>query len=248
MKKAKKALKEIEVSMRRIDMFVIIIKTLVLLMVSYLFLFILGIRQYYAFIPAFVYFISSLFIEARTDRLRRVEAKYQELDERLRTAKDYRDRDNSILKALEEEIIEKLRTVSMDSFFSMARTIILLLLLVVAVTSSLYISSEDIKLIDFNDVIDAAVKRFTQDDAEEQEEVNFGGSEESIMEVGNERIEVEINPVGMDFDFDELTEEGEYEFSTSFPKDVFISSGASYEEEYTEEQQILIKKYFEKRN
>ena len=51
----------------------------------------------------------------------------------------------------------------------------------------------------------------------------------------------------MDFDFNDVRESGDYDFSTSFPKDVFISTGASYEEEFTEEQQMLIKRYFEKK-
>ena len=62
MKHIKKIIGEIESSLRNIDIFLVIVKALVILTISYLLLFVVGIAPYYAFIPAVVYFISSLFV------------------------------------------------------------------------------------------------------------------------------------------------------------------------------------------
>ena len=45
-----------------------------------------------------------------------------------------------------------------------------------------------------------------------------------------------------------VSEEADYDFSVAFPKDVFISSSVAYKNEFTEEQQALIKRYFERKN
>lgn len=243
-----KALKEIESLLKGVDLIQIVLKALVILSLGYLFLFMLGIKGYYAFVPAMVYFISSLFVEVRIDPVKKVERKYPELNEKLRTARDYQHDDSAVLNALETDIVKNLKDVKLSSFFSITAVFLLTFLLLLAVTSSLYIASQNIRLIDFDRFVDDAMKRFDREDEQNPEEITFEQSEESIMEVGNEKIEVEINPVGMDFDFNDVSESEDYEFTTSFPKDIFISSGASYEQEFTEEQQELIKRYFERKN
>jgi hypothetical protein len=248
MKYIQKALEEINRALRGIDIFLILIKSLVLLVVFYLFFFIFEVDTYYAFIPAFVYFVSSIFVEIRIDQVRKLEKKFPRLNEKLITARDYKNRDNVVLDALEQDILQNLKKAPISSFLSLPRTYIMVFLLILSVGSSLYIASQDKRLIDFNEVMRDAVKRFEKQEEERPEEGMFEQKEASIMEVGNERVEVEINPVGMDFDFNDVTEDADYEFSTSFPKDIFISSGASYEEEFTEEQQELIRRYFERKN
>ena len=248
MKYIKSAISEINRSLRFVDIYLILIKSLVLLVVFYLFFFIFEVDTIYAFIPAFIYFVSSIFVEIRIDQVKKLEKKFPHLNEKLITARDYVDKDNVVLNALEQDILQNLKKVSISSFMSVSRTYIMIFLLILSVGSSLYISSQDKRLIDFNDVVQDAIKRFERQDEEQPEEGLFEQTEASIMEVGNERVEVEINPVGMDFDFNDVTEDQEYEFTTSFPKDIFISSGASYEETFTEEQQELIRRYFERKN
>lgn len=247
MKKIKAIIRELERSLGRMEVFILLLKTLVILMVFYLFLSIISIEPYYAFIPAFIYFISSLVIEARLDKLKIVEKKYNFLNEKLITARDYQNKDNSILDNLEEEIITGLKEVEVSRFFQYSTMLLMVFLLVLIVSSSLFMASEGIKVVDFNGLIKDAIKRFNQQENETIEAADFTGGRESIMQVGNERLQVEIKPVGMDINFNEPTETADYDFSTSFPKEVIISSGAAYENEFSEEQQVLIKRYFEKK-
>jgi hypothetical protein len=246
MKNAKKILKEVDRSLRRLGLFFVIVKTLVLVTVFYLLLYLIGVEPYYAFIPAFIYFISSLIIQNQIDNVRKVENKYIDINHKLKTARDYQDKENSILNSLEEDLIIDLKKVELSSFFSYSKTFLLIFILLISVSASIYIASKNLKIIDFNSVVKDMVKRLNIEE-NETEEIKFTGGEESIMQVGNEKMQVQINPVGLDFDFNEVTEPADYEFTTSFPKEVFISSGAASGNEFTEEQQVLIKKYFEKK-
>jgi uncharacterized protein YxeA len=147
---------------------------------------------------------------------------------------------------MEEELIADLKKVELSAFLSYKKAAALIIILLLAVSSSLYISSNEIKIIDFNDFVNDAVRQLNREENQTQE-ADFLGEETSIMQVGNEKLEVKINPVGIDFDFNNVQEAQNYEFSSSFPKDIFISSGASAGNEFTEEQQVLVKKYFEKK-
>ncbi len=247
MKKVKKALKEINTSLRKVDIFLTIVKSLVLLSFCYLLLYIVGINPYYALVPCAVYFFSSLILESRIDFLRRVEMQFKDLLWQLRTARDYQNKENIVLDELEEDILFSLKKVTLSSFLPFSKVVILLFLLIVSVSSFTYLASEDIQVIDFDSVIQNAAKRFDAQEEKESEEGEFTGGEVSVMEVGNERVEVEINPVGIDFDFNDVSREAEYDFSVAFPKDVFISSGTAYKSEFSDEQQALIKRYFDKK-
>ncbi len=247
MKKVSNILKEIESSLKGIDIFLIMIKTMVIFTVFYLLLFVINVQPFYAFVPSVIYFLSSLFVEPRQDYVRMVESKYDELNEKLRTARDYKDKDNIVLEDLEHDIVRELKKVHLSKFFSYSKAAVLVFLLMLAVSSSLYIASHDIRVIDVDDIFDEVRKRFERMEDEENEVADFISTEESIMEVGNEKIQVEINPVGIDFDFNDVSEEADYEFSTAFPREIFISAGSAYEKEFTEEQQALIKRYFDKK-
>ncbi|MBR9699433.1 hypothetical protein GOV09_03190 [Candidatus Woesearchaeota archaeon] len=247
MERIKDILKEIDSLLRKVNIFEVLIKTLVLLTVSYLFFFMVGVNTNYAFLPPIIYFFSSVFVQGRIDYVKRVEGKYGGLKDKLITARDYQNEDNVVLEALEESIVNDMKKVELSNFFSYHRAVILIFLLIVTVSASLYIASQNVKIIDINDVLDAAVKRFTVDESNETEQGQYTTTEESIMQVGDEKIEVEINPVGMDIDFSDVEEIGDYTFQSSFPREVFISSGAAYETEFTEEQQLLIQRYFERK-
>ena len=117
MEKIKKAISEIDDSFRKVDIFFVILKGLVILMAFYFSLYITGLNPYLAAIPAIIYLFSSLVIEPRSDNVRKVEQKYPELDEKLRTARDYSNKDSVVLKNLEEEVVHDLKGVSLSSFF-----------------------------------------------------------------------------------------------------------------------------------
>jgi hypothetical protein len=220
MRLAKKALKEIESSIKKLDIFLVVINSLVILMVTYFLLFLIGLNPYYGIIPSVVYLFSSIIIIDRLDNLKKVENKYSGLKHELTTARDYQDKENIVLDSLENEILERLRKTKVSDFFPYKRTMIFTIILILSVTFSLIIASNDIKVLDFDNLVQEAIKNMEKQNNESQEEINFISGETSIMEVGNERIEVEINPVGMDLDFNEVEEDSSYEFSVSFPKDV----------------------------
>ncbi|MDO8480591.1 MAG: hypothetical protein Q7S65_02110 [Nanoarchaeota archaeon] len=247
MKRMPAILKEINFSLSRIDFFFVFLKTLVLYTLCTLTLFLIRVSVWYALIPAAAYFFSSVAVQTRFDRVRRIEDRFPELNEKLRTARDYTDRESQVLDSLEEEVVSGLKQVHLSAFVPQINIWILVLALIASVSGTLYLSSSGMKIIDFSDVIKAARESLAQPDNQTIEEGQFTGTEESFMQVGEEKIAVEITPVGSELDFSEVTDPSGAAFSASFPKETFISSGAAYESEFTEDQQMLIKRYFERR-
>ena len=247
MKRMLAILKEINASLGKIDFFFVWLKTLVLYTLCTLTLFLIRVSVWYAVIPAAAYFFSSVAVQARMDRVRRIEERFPELNEKLRTARDYKDRDSLVLDSLEEDVVSDLKHVELSAFVSQINVWILVLALIASVSGTLYLSSSGMKIIDFSDVMKAARESLAQPENQTLEEGQFTSSEESFMQVGDEKIAVEITPVGSDLDFREVGDPSSSVFSTSFPQETFISSGAAYESEFTEDQQMLIKRYFERR-
>ncbi|MBS3106591.1 hypothetical protein J4419_02930 [Candidatus Woesearchaeota archaeon] len=246
MKRMNSILREINASIGRIDFFFVLLKTLVLYTLCTLTLFLVRVSIWYALIPAAAYFFSSIAVQARFDRVRRIEERFPDLNEKLRTARDYKDRESMVLDSLEDDVVTGLKQVELKAFLPQINVWILVLALIFSVSATLYLASSGVKILDFSDVMDAARESFNQANEEEIQEGQFTGTEESFMQVGEEKIAVEITPIGSELDFSEVTDP-QATFSTSFPKEAFISSGAAYESEFTEDQQLLIKRYFERR-
>lgn len=247
MKRMRSVLREINASLGKIDFFFVMLKTLVLYTLSTLLLFLIRVPVWYALIPAAAYFCSSIAVHTRIDRVRRIEERFPQLNEKLRTARDYKDRDSLVLDSLEEDVVSDLKGVQLSAFVPQIHVWILVLALVASVSATLYLSSSGVKLLDFSDVMKAARESLAAPENETIQEGQFTSNEESFMQVGDEKIAVEITPVGSDLDFNEVSDPQGAVFSTSFPKETFISSGAAYESEFTEDQQLLIKRYFERR-
>src|SRR3989338_2145246 len=246
MKRMNSILREINASIGRIDFFFVLLKTLVLYTLCTLTLFLVRVSIWYALIPAAAYFFSSIAVQARFDRVRRIEERFPDLNEKLRTARDYKDRESMVLDSLEDDVVTGLKQVELKAFLPQINVWILVLALIFSVSATLYLASSGVKILDFSDVMDAARESFNQANEEEIQEGQFTGTEESFIQVGEEKIAVEITPIGSELDFSEVTDP-QATFSTSFPKEAFISSGAAYESEFTEDQQLLIKRYFERR-
>ena len=247
MKKINDVLLEIDASLRKVDLFFLVTKSLVILFACYFLLYIVGIPPYFSLIPAFVYFFSTFGVQSRIDYARRVELAYPGLDEKLRTARDYKDADNIVLASLEQDILEQLKGVRLSRFFSYPKALALIVVLVLSVSVSVFIASQNLQFLHVNQFVDDAMRKFSDQDQDAVEEGDFTGGAVSVLEVGDERLEVEINPVGLDFDFNEISSPENYEFSTSFPEEVFLAGGASSDSEYTEEQQAIIRRYFDKK-
>jgi len=82
-----------------------------------------GVDQFYAIIPAVGYLVVALAMKLRKSKVFMVEKQYKHLDERLRTAEDNLSEDNEIVRNLHAEIIGKLKSVEVGSFFQSSKTL-----------------------------------------------------------------------------------------------------------------------------
>ena len=153
-----KILKEIEQSLRQVDLFVITLKTVLLLAVLTVVLLIFDLPVLLALIPALVYLFSSLFVEGHIDHVKILEKKFGKLREKVITARDYKEKDNAVLESLEEDIISNLKIVQLSRFLDFAKVTTLVIILVIMVSISLYISSKEVRLVNFNELMNVVLR------------------------------------------------------------------------------------------
>ncbi len=92
-----------------------LLDSVLVFLISLLFLSIVSFYARFAFLIALTYFVIAIYVRMRENYLDYVEAAYPELREKLRTAAQYRASMNPLAQALREEVARELRRVSVSS-------------------------------------------------------------------------------------------------------------------------------------
>jgi hypothetical protein len=194
-------------------------------------------------------------VSFKSDKRKIVESKYEPLKEKLRTAADNINEENPVVNELEEEVVYDLKHVGLSSFiqtkhisYKIFTTVFLSFAIVLATTLNLYIVDLNIFLGNIPDVIDnfRIGKRGDNTllgEINESEDI-YGDSKLAVL--GNEEIDIKIKPVNYEVN---VREEGDLEqkqFDEIFPREVAVEQASAFEERIPEEEQELVKNYFNK--
>ena len=208
-----------------------------------------------AFIPALVYFIIRLYVNFKKDKRLIVENKYAPLKEKLRTAADNINEENPVVNELEEEVVHDLRNVGLSSFvqtkpvsYKIFVTILLSFAIVFATQQNLYVVDLSKFLSNLPGILENINPLKIADNTPlgEINESNDIYGESRLAVLGERQIDIKIKPVNYEVN---VREEGDVEkkqFNEIFPKEVAIEQASAFEEKIPEEQQELVKKYFDK--
>ena len=254
MKDFKKAIKEINNTLNFLIVFESILNTTIFFLVVYFLLSLVNLFPILAIIPALIYFVIRLIKDSKLDKRKIVESKYAPLNEKLRTAADNMKAENPVVDELEEEVIQDLKQVGLSSFINTKNmtykiffVILMSFAIVAATTTELYIVDLNKFLSDLPEYIDSVNPRKSDNillgDINESEDI-YGKSKLAIL--GNEEIEIRIKPANFEVN---VRAEGDFEqrqFDEIFPKEVNVDQSSSFEEKIPEEEQELVKNYFNK--
>ena len=252
-----KSFKESIQELHNIMSYFIILNTLltaiVFFLVLYLVLVLFNFFPHIAFFPALVYFFIKVYLELSKKKEEDVEQHYPILNEKLRTAVDNIDVENTMVEALQQEVEGEMKDVTASSFASTRHMLyksasLIGLAFVIIIIASINFQIYDVKgfiegasfLPDLGDLFDFS--KLTQETVPEEDETIF--SDEAVITLGGEQINVQIKPIGFEVDLREVSEGASYEFGETFPKEVFFTSGGTYEENIPKEHAELIKNYF----
>ena len=254
-KKFSKLLREINVLFDNMIIFNTLLMAIIIFLSSYMVLSVLGINIIFSIIPPIIYISIYLFIELRKNKYLMVENRFENLNEKIRTAADNIYSENPIVDELRQEVSRDIKAVDYASFFSEKRTSYKVLLIILLCFGVLFLAQYDVEFkLDlekawgfiqggegeagegiFSDIISAATGGKDTD--------IFG--EEYLAELGEEKMTISMNRVGYEINMEDVKDPGDTEFEDSlFPPDIGLEESEGYIPPDFGENREIIKNYF----
>ena len=254
MKNFIKVIREVDKTLNFFIVFDTILNTVIFFLIAYFLLSLVNLFPILALIPSAIYFAMRFCLSSKSDKRKAVESKYEPLKEKLRTAADNITKENPVVNELEEEVVYDLKHVCLSSFiqtkevsYKLFAVILLSFAIVLATTMNLYIVDLNKFLSNVPDMLKNIDPRRADNialgDINESEDI-YGDSKLAIL--GNEEIDIRINPVNYEVNVREEGDVEQKQFDEIFPKEVMVEQASAFEERIPEEEQELVKKYFNK--
>lgn len=255
------ALKEINFSLNKIFIFNTALNTTITFLASYLLLSLLNINKTIALLPAAAYLMAELSKKAKENKILDVEAKYDTLKEKLRTAADNAYLENQVTNTLKTEVMKELHNVEEATFFNEKEAFTKSAAIMVLCLLIILLAPIHIKGINLNIITDQISNiQFTTQQGNEQPTYTIGGpagagtapnqeifGKKTVAKLGTEELKVKINPIGYELNVRNVQEPEQKDFNEQYPNEVFTQGAEAYEENIPKDQQIIVKNYFQKR-
>jgi hypothetical protein len=248
MKQIEQAIRELKGTVRTILLTQSFLDSLVVFSMFFLLFKLIAINWYWAIAPFFIYFIVHTVFSMRAARLVNIEAKVPLLYDNI-------DKDNEIVKALQDEVLKKMHEIRTSYFIGFGKLSTRLVTLIVLSFLIIFVAASGIQFIDINKVIkdlnkarqgqsydvNASLLQF----AENQTTDIYGNK--SLAELGYEQLNIQINPVQSEIDINKINPPEQRQFTTSTAAEVgSAQQGGSYEESAVVKSNLrIVKKYFE---
>ena len=254
MKNFIKVIKEINKTLNFFIIFESILNAVIFFLAVYFLLSLVNLYPILAIIPAAIYFAMRMRVRSKMDKRRIVESKYEPLKEKLRTAADNIREENPVVDELEEEVVHDLKHVGLSSFiqtksvsYKIFTAIFLSFAIVLATTLNLYIVDLNMFLSNVPDMLGNLDPRrganIPLGEINESQDI-YGESKLAVL--GNEEIDIKIKPVNYEVNVREEGDVEQKQFDEIFPKEIAVEQASAFDERIPEEQQELVKKYFDK--
>ncbi len=247
-------IKEIDLLFDNVIVFNAVLLALILFLSSYIILMLLRTNTMYAFFAPAIYLSAYLFIKLRENKYIKVEKKYPELNEKIRTAVDNIYTDNPVVNELREEVSRDIKGVDYAGFFKEKRSSYKIMLIILLCFGMLFLAKYDVGFeLDMraafsfieggegnatgivSDIISATTSG--------PDEAIFG--EEYLAELGDEVQTISMNRAGYEINMDDVKDPSLKDFEQSlFPEDVGIEKAGVYVQKDLEEHKELVKNYF----
>jgi len=259
----KNAIADVRNTLNKLIIFDTAINSILLFLILLLILSLFNLPLIYPIVISLLYFAYVLRKRLTLSKIRLVEQKYHNLDEKLRTAAEHATEENPVVKELHEEVLHDLRKVEESAFISERKIYVKSITIVALSFLILLLSPITFGILDFN---------FNLVDEQQQEaEDTFGGSqsgsskirfavgtedtglrkasediygEPTIAKLGDDEIKIRIRPAGTELSIREIQEADLPDFSESYPSEIQAVAAESYEEDIPKEDLELVKNYF----
>ena len=229
---------------------------LIIFLASYIVFTILGITPWYAVFLSLAYIAYYVYKFTKENPYKKVEKRFPNLNEKLRTSVDSIYTENPVVDELRQEITRDISQVDYASFFNQKKTsrkifVIILLCFLVILLGQFHFDFKlnlENRILGFvnetggkttgliSDIISATSEG---DDSE-----IYG--EENLAKLGNKQTAIQLNRFGNEVNVNDIKEPPLEEFEDSpFPTDVGLEQSEVYNKNIMKEYQELVKNYFQ---
>lgn len=258
----KNAVAEVRRTLGRLIIFDTSINAILVFLIAFLLLSFFNLPLIYPTAIAAAYFVYVLRRRLRMSKVRIVEQKYKNLNEKFRTAAEYASEDNPVVKELHSEVISDLQNVEEAAFVNEKRIYVKSLAVIALCFIILLLSPFTFGVLTFN-------VNFVDNPSEDASVAGSSGSgsstikfavgthdtglrkvsddiygEPTIAKLGDEEVKIRIKPSGTELSIREIQEADLPDFSESYPTEIQAVASESYEETIPKEDLELVKNYF----
>lgn len=209
----------------------------------------------YVLIPTILYLLVASYRNVMNTRYKDIEEKVPELRWQLRTVSDNMGVDNEVVRSLKENVLAKARELRTSKFVDNKVTAyklfgILGLAFMIVAFSAFSMSFPDLKSALPAGVINKITGRSGGIDFEDDYERENGRDiygKESVVALGKEELELQVNPEQNRADLTDLQDTQDLAFDQSGAiKDIGAAPDKSYEDKFKKKESELIKEYLRK--
>ncbi len=247
------ALREAKKAVLQIVLFNSLMDTLVVYILLLLGCTLLTFPSWYALVPAFTYALVHTYGNVKEVSFSKIEEKFPVLKEQLITVADNLKEQNEIVESLNQEVLQKMKEIRTSSFLSFGK--LTRELTVMAVISFIIIGSAafNVKFLDFNAAMKELreFKPFEQYDInqelleyEESQNLSEILGDKSVTALGQQQLDLEINPILSDVDIGKVKPPEERRFREVPPPEIKATTDVSFEEQIPKQHQRIVKTYF----
>ncbi|MFH0874468.1 MAG: hypothetical protein V1859_00895 [archaeon] len=214
-----------------------------------------GFPLYYSAIPALPFFVFSFFKKLKVNKIIKLEDNYPQLREKLRTSKDYRDKENTVVSVLHTEVLNLVNKADINALLDKKMLAIKIGLISFFFFMTLFITSVGFNAYDLSkmfsktpislDAIRARTNNFMGKDPDlsmTQDLLKEG----SMAQLGDKELNLSLDVFDTEVDITQIEKPKKNDFGESFPDEAEDSGQEIYNEEITEEHKEVIKNYFDK--
>lgn len=205
-----------------------------------------AVKYYFPLAIGWLYFVFALIFRMRRIRLRHIEDKNPNIMFMLRTASDYKKKESFLSFALFEDLVNKLKHVSVGNILNKNRTGLKVLVIIILCFATVSVASKDIDLRKFGEPFEDAWRGLGKKVALPFYGIEFNETEDiygdaNIAQLGNEQIQMNISQSINEVNLNQVKDVEEEIFEEgTFPYGVYAKADAPSEESLPKESKIAI--------
>jgi hypothetical protein len=215
-----------------------------------------GLSILFAFAVALVFFIRSLYLKIKQNKILLLETRYPDLKERLRTSYDYQERTNTVINDLHSDILSIMKKVDVNAFLNGKELFLKVFLICFLMTGTLYLSAIGFDIFSIRDSIvrsgaykkanDFASGIFGQNIQETKNRPLL--DKPRLITIGDKELNLSIDAYDTELDMNDISNPDKNDYGGNYPGEIAGEAQQVYEENIPEEYKEAIKEYFKKIN